>query len=80
MERHLLADARGKRGIVVMFIKTHFPYVKAIAERITMDIGALSAHEIGAIAVMPNDPKRQPEDADNMKQFAKSTVFVPLCH
>ncbi len=73
---YALGDVRGKRGTVVMFICNHCPYVKAIADRMAKDIGALSAHEIGAIAVMPNDPKRQPEDSfDNMKHFAKANGF-----
>lgn len=71
-----LGNVRGKRATVVMFICNHCPYVKAIAERMAKDIGALSAHEIGAVAVMPNDPIRQPEDSyDNMKRFAKAHNF-----
>ena len=75
-ESYSLGDVRGKRGTVVMFICNHCPYVKSIVDRIAKDIGALSAHGIGAIAVMPNDTKRQPEDSfDHMKLFAKAHNF-----
>ena len=73
---YTLKDICGQHGTVVMFICNHCPYVKAIVDRLAKDIGELSKRGIGAIAIMPNDPKRQPEDSlDNMKVFAKSHTF-----
>ena len=71
-----LNDIRGRRGTIVMFICNHCPYVKAIVERLAKDINELTAKGIGAIAIMPNDPVRQPEDSfDNMKLVAKAHKF-----
>jgi peroxiredoxin len=35
--RWTLSDARGKAGLLVMFICNHCPYVKAIRERLVVD-------------------------------------------
>lgn len=71
-----LADIRGPNGTLVMFICNHCPYVKAIAERMVTDVGQLASIGIGAIAVMPNDTGKVPEDSfDNMKTFAAEHNF-----
>lgn len=61
--RHGPASARGPRGLLVMFICNHCPYVKAVIERIIRDCTALKAEGIGSIAVMANDPTDYPEDS-----------------
>ena len=69
--RHSLASARGRNGIVVMFICNHCPYVKAAIGRIVRDADALAALGIGSIAIMSNDVVAYPADSfDNMKAFA----------
>jgi len=74
--RHRLADVRGEKGTVVMFICNHCPYVKAAIGRIVRDVTALAAHGIGAIAIMPNDAKAYPEDSlARMKDFAAQHGF-----
>jgi peroxiredoxin len=73
---YALADVKGPRGTLVMFICNHCPYVKAVADRIARDAKELAQVGVGAIAVMSNDPKRQPEDSfDRMKEFAKAKGF-----
>jgi len=69
--RHSLASARGRNGLVVMFICNHCPYVKAAIGRIVRDADALGSLGIGSIAIMSNDVVAYPADSfDNMKAFA----------
>src|SRR2546428_11812581 len=75
-KRHSVATARGSKGLLVMFICNHCPYVKRSFERILRDCRELAPHGIGAIAVMPNDPVEHPEDSfDNMKRLAAEKRF-----
>ena len=75
-KRHSPATARGEKGLVVMFICNHCPYVKKSIERIVRDCRELQSRGIGAIAVMPNDPGYNPEDSfDNMKRVANEKGF-----
>lgn len=72
-----LADVRGPRGTLVMFICNHCPYVQAVATRPVRDVGALQAAGIGVAAVMSNDTRAYPEDSfDNMKVFAAAHGFT----
>lgn len=70
------ADAKGEKGLLVMFICNHCPFVKAIADKIARDTKALAALGIGTIAVMSNDVENYPEDSfDNMKKFKTAHHF-----
>ena len=74
--RHNLDSARGSKGLVVMFLANHCPYVRAIADKIVRDTDALAALGIGSIAIMSNDATRYPDDSfDNMKRFAAEHGF-----
>ncbi len=74
--RYNLESARGPRGLLVMFICNHCPYVKAVLERIVRDARELKALGIGCIAVMPNDPSDYPEDSfDAMVRVARDMDF-----
>ena len=46
------------KGLVVMRICNHCPYVKGSIDRIIADCGELQQRGIGSIAVMSNDPAR----------------------
>lgn len=72
-----LADIRGPRGTLVMFICNHCPYVKAVIDRIVVNVRALQVgYGIGSIAIMPNDTERYTEDSfENMKRFAAEHDF-----
>jgi len=75
-KRHSLATACGPRGLIVMFICNHCPYVKAVIHRIVRDCRELAALGIGSIAVMSNDPTEYPEDSwDNMVKLARDQQF-----
>jgi len=68
--------ARGDKGLLVMFICNHCPYVKAVLDRIIRDSSELGPLGVGSIAVMPNDPADYPEDSfDNMKRIAAQKRF-----
>ena len=71
-----LADIRGPKGTLVVFICNHCPYVKASISRIVAEANALREIGIGAIAIMPNDTERYTEDSfDNMRAFAAHHSF-----
>jgi peroxiredoxin len=75
-KRYNLAAARGKNGLLVMFICNHCPYVKAVIDRIVRDTKELTALGIGSIAIMSNDPTDYPEDSwDNMVKLAREKNF-----
>ncbi|MCC7167020.1 MAG: thioredoxin family protein [Rhodospirillales bacterium] len=72
-----LADIRGPKGTLVMFICNHCPYVQAVMERLVRDVTTLQAEGIGAIAIMPNDTVQYPEDSfDHMKDIARRHGFT----
>ncbi|HZV56012.1 MAG TPA: thioredoxin family protein [Rhodocyclaceae bacterium] len=75
-KRHSLASARGPKGLLVMFICNHCPYVKAVLARIVRDTAQLKTLGIGSIAIMSNDPTDYPEDSwDHMVQVARRMNF-----
>ena len=71
-----LANVRGPKGTLVVFICNHCPYVRAIADRLAEEIKALQALGIGAVAIMSNDTVASPGDSfDIMKRFAADHKF-----
>ena len=71
-----LAEVRGPKGTLVVFICNHCPYVQASISRIVMEANALREIGIGTIAIMPNDTETYPEDSfDNMRAFAAHHGF-----
>jgi peroxiredoxin len=74
---YALADVRGPKGTLVVFICNHCPYVKASIGRIVAEADALREIGIGTIAVMPNDTAAYREDSfDNMRAFAARHRFT----
>src|SRR6266851_4310475 len=70
--RHRLADLRGPKGTLVMFICNHCPYVQAVLDDIIRDASELEAHGVKSIAIMPNDTRAYPADSfENMKRLAQ---------
>lgn len=71
-----LADVRGPRGTLVMFLCNHCPYVQAVIGRIVRDVTELASHGVSAVAIMSNDTDAYPEDGfDNMAAFAAAHGF-----
>ena len=75
-KRYALADVRGHKGVLVMFICNHCPYVKAVRDRIIRDCAELKALGIGSVAINSNDPDDYPEDSfENMQRVARDLKF-----
>jgi peroxiredoxin len=73
---YTLADVRGPKGTLVVFICNHCPYVRAVIDRLVEEASALDAIGIGTIAIMPNDTRSYPQDSfDNMRRFAREHRF-----
>ena len=71
-----LEDCRGPKGLLVMFICNHCPYVKAVLDRIVRDTRALRAEGVHSVAIMSNDPTEYPEDSfANMQALARRLDF-----
>lgn len=71
-----LAQCMGERGLLVMFICNHCPYVKAVIDRIVRDTDALRAVGMNSVAIMANDPGDYPEDSfENMQRVAEQQGF-----
>ncbi len=69
-------ECAGEKGLLVMFICNHCPYVKAIRERLVRDTRELKALGINSVAIMSNDPSRYEEDSpENMKKVAQEYDF-----
>ena len=58
-----MKDHLGEKGLLIMFICNHCPYVIAVADRLATDTKELMAEGIGVLAVMSNDYKNYPDDS-----------------
>jgi hypothetical protein len=66
----------GEKGLLVMFICNHCPYVKSIRDRLVRDSRELLGYGINSVAIMANDPADYPEDSfDNMKIVAAQANY-----
>lgn len=66
----------GDRGLLIMFICNHCPYVIKIAQRLAEDTKILRKEGFNVLAIMSNDYKKYPDDSpENMKKFAKQHNF-----
>ncbi len=72
-----LEKCMGKKGLLVMFICNHCPFVKAIHSRLLRDTAELSKTlGINSVAISSNDVKEYPEDSfENMCLLAKELNF-----
>jgi len=71
-----LNDCAGEKGLLVMFICNHCPYVKSILDRIVRDAQELKALGVNTVAIMSNDPTEYEEDSfENMQAVAREFDF-----
>jgi peroxiredoxin len=71
-----LERCKGERGLLVMFISNHCPYVKAIRKKLVRDTCELKDLGINSVAIMPNDTIAYPEDSvANMLRVATEFEF-----
>jgi peroxiredoxin len=76
-KNYSLKHVRGENGLVVMFICNHCPFVRAIADKLAVDMKLLQKDGVGVVAISSNDAAEYPEDSyDNMKTFAQSHGFT----
>ena len=75
-KRYNLSNASGEKGLLVMFICNHCPYVKSIRDRLVRDTFELKQHGINSIAIMSNDPADYEEDSfENMRRSAREFSY-----
>jgi len=71
-----LASCAGEKGLLVMFICNHCPYVKSVLDRIVRDTAELRDLGINSVAIMSNDPHEYEEDSfDNMRRVSEQNGF-----
>ena len=71
-----LQQCMGEKGLLVMFICNHCPYVKAVQDRIVRDAKELKTLGIEAVAIMSNDTAGYPADSfANMKKLSEDLGF-----
>jgi len=71
-----LSECAGEKGLLVMFICNHCPYVKAVRDRIVRDTLELKALGVNSVAIMSNDPSQYEEDSfENMRKIAEENNF-----
>lgn len=68
---YALADVRGPKGLLLMFICNHCPYVKGALDRIIRDVNEIKVMGIGTVGIMSNDTVNYPDDSyENMQKLA----------
>ena len=73
---YTLSDSAGPKGLLIMFICNHCPYVRSIIDRIVRDAHALQAKGLGVCAIMSNDWHEYPDDAPGkMAEFSRLHGF-----
>ncbi len=78
---YALADVRGPKGLLVVFMCNHCPYVQAALPRMIRDAAELKALGVGVVGINANDPEEYPDDSfANMQRLAaeKSLPFPYL--
>ncbi|MGC8550363.1 MAG: thioredoxin family protein [Acidobacteriaceae bacterium] len=60
-----LADTRGPKGLLVMFLCAHCPFVKHLEQAIADFASEYSGKGIGIVAISSNDAVAYPDDAPN---------------
>ena len=72
-----MSQSLGDKGLLIMFICNHCPYVQAIATRLAADTQTLMDEGIQVAAVMSNDYRSVQADSPvNMKRFAAHYGFT----
>ena len=73
---HTLASCKGEKGLLIMFICNHCPYVKAIIDRIIRDTKALKSMGLNTVAIMSNNADEYEADSfENMQKIANEMGF-----
>lgn len=81
-KRVTLEDFAGKKGLLVMFICRHCPYVKHIEAELARLGRDYKDKDLGIVAISSNDAASYPADApDSLAQWAQTMGFeFALCY
>jgi peroxiredoxin len=72
-----LSDLKKQKGLVIMFICNHCPYVLHVVSELKKIGDEYQAKEIGFAAISSNDVIQYPEDGpEHMKKFAEENAFT----
>ena len=75
-ESHTMRDYLSEKGLLILFICNHCPYVQRIALRLATDARQLMDEGVNVLAVMSNDYHRYEADSpEKMKEFASKFNF-----
>ncbi|WP_428087876.1 thioredoxin family protein [Candidatus Thioglobus sp.] len=73
---HTLESCRAEKGLLIMFICNHCPYVKSIIDRIIRDTKALQDIGLNTVAIMSNNPDEYAADSfENMAKISQQMNF-----
>lgn len=77
-----LSNFQGKKGLLVMFICRHCPYVQHIKEELACLGKDYAKKDIGIMAISSNDASNYPDDAPpKLKEMAEELGFnFPFCY
>lgn len=75
---HRRDDCTGTRGLLVMFICNHCPFVQAILPRLVAQTRELATAGVGSVALMPNDYAAYPADAPAEMRALAERVALPF--
>ncbi len=77
-----LESFTGKKGLLVMFICNHCPFVKHINDELVNLGRDYTDSDLGIVAINSNDVETHPDDSpDNMKANAETLGYVfPYCY
>lgn len=71
-----LDDYRGNRGLLVIFICNHCPYVKLIKEELVQYATDFMPKDVAVVAISSNDVENYPQDGpDKMKEDAEKLGY-----
>lgn len=72
----------GKKGLLVMFICKHCPFVKHVQAELSKIGKDYASSNLGLVAISANNAAQYPDDApDKLKQMVQEQQFVfPLCY
>jgi peroxiredoxin len=78
----ILDSFSGKRGLLVMFLSRHCPYVQHVKDELGRIGSEFTARGIGIVAISSNDVSNYPDDAPaRLKDMARETRFnFPVCY
>ena len=77
-----LASFTGKKGLLVMFICRHCPYVQHVKEELARLGKDYVRQDVGIVAISANDAANYPDDApERLKEMAIELEFTfPFCY